>query len=232
MLNIPWFPDRDVLSFPAVEQALDAPDGLLMLGGNLSPTSLQNAYQSGIFPWFEEGQSIMWWSPSVRAVIPTEDIHISKNMRRLIRNHRYQVVADNDFKAVIDACSNRAQTWIVKRMRDAYLQLYDRGMAHSIEVYNKDRLVGGLYGVFVKNCFCGESMFSRESDTSKLALIKLAQFLLKHNSLLIDCQLPTAHLQSMGAIEMSRQDFVAELSEMRDNNLLMNKKWITLWQRL
>lgn len=231
MLNVPWFPEQDVTQFPNVESALTSPDGLLMFGGNLSPNSLQNAYCHGVFPWFEDDQPIMWWSPSIRAVIPTNAVHISKNMRKLLRSERYYVVADRDFECVIDACSDRSVTWIVAPMREAYVELHKMGVAHSVEVYDGDELVGGLYGVFVKNCFCGESMFSRKPNTSKLALISLAQFLLENNSFLIDCQLSTAHLESMGAVTMKRNDFTDALRLMKNNKLLTNTMWGALWQQ-
>lgn len=231
MLNVPWLPELDIMHFPPADNALNDPDGLLLIGGNLSATTLQRAYRQGVFPWFDDEQPIMWWSPSIRAVIPTDAIHISKNMGKLWRSGRYRVAIDTAFASVIDACSAREQTWITDEMREAYEQLHQQGLAHSIEVFDdEDNLVGGLYGVFVRNCFCGESMFSRQANTSKLALIALAKFLQAHDCPLIDCQMPTEHLSSMGAVEMARADFVAELTAMADNHLLTNRRWTDLWQ--
>ncbi len=231
MTNVVWLPDANITAFPAVARALREPDGLLAVGGNLSTGSLLAAYQQGVFPWFNEGDPIMWWSPSVRAVIPTDSVYISKNMAKLMRGQRYRLCADSAFSAVVTACAARSHTWITPEMRDAYCALHADGMAHSVEVFDdKNSLVGGLYGVFVKNIFCGESMFSLVADTSKLALIYLANFLQKHHCLWIDCQMPTAHLTRMGAIAVSRCKFVAELDKMEDNALLRGVCWRGLWQ--
>lgn len=230
MINVSWFANTDIQKFPDPKQALREPDGLLAIGGNLSPQTLENAYRNGIFPWYEDGQPIMWWSPSIRAVIPTAAIHVSRNMQKMIKQHRYQVRADGRFHDVVAACASRAVTWISKDMQAAYLQLHHAGIAHSIEVYDKnENLVGGLYGVFVKNCFCGESMFSLQSNTSKLALIILARFLHENGCSLIDCQLPTQHLLRLGAINWPQATFIEKLRTMPDNFLLSNKKWVTIW---
>ncbi|PID58759.1 MAG: leucyl/phenylalanyl-tRNA--protein transferase [Gammaproteobacteria bacterium] len=230
MLNIPWFADEDIVAFPDVERALREPDGLLAVGGNLSVETLRLAYESGIFPWFDDEHEIMWWSPSERAVIPTDAVHVGKNMRKLIKQKRYRVVADTDFVAVMNACAGRDKTWITDDMRDAYLALHERGIAHSVAAFNpQGDLVGGLYGVFVRNCFCGESMFSYEANTSKLALIALANFLHDNGCHLIDCQMPTAHLTRMGSVSISRSDFATQLHEMQDNVKLVNIHWRALW---
>lgn len=238
MLNIPWFDNDDITSFPTVGSALVHPDGLLAAGGNLSVQTLKLAYENGVFPWFSEGQPIMWWSPSERAVIFTRDIHVAKNMKKLIRQHRYHLTADQRFSHVMQACAapqpksaQRESTWITEAMQRAYRHLFKAGIAHSVEVWNADeQLVGGLYGVFVKNCFCGESMFCREANTSKLALIALANFLHDYDCHWIDCQLPTAHLSSLGAVSMGRENFVQGLSEMDANCLLNQRNWRALWQ--
>lgn len=235
-MKISWFDDGDIACFPAVERALTEPDGLLAIGGNLSATTLQQAYEHGIFPWFDDDQPIMWWSPSLRAVLDVDGVHIGKNMKKLLKQERYSVSVDRHFAAVAAACATlgnkRQATWITADMQRAYCDLHALGMAHSIEVWNADKqLVGGLYGVFVKNCFCGESMFSYESNTSKLALISLAAFLKAHNCQMIDCQLPTEHLSSMGAIEMPRSVFVELLANMPFNELLAHRSWGHLWQR-
>lgn len=231
VLNVPWFSDKDILAFPSVDAALREPDGLLVIGGNLSVQTLKKAYRSGVFPWFEDGQPIMWWSPSIRAVIPTRDIHVSKNMAKLMKQNRYQVKVDRDFSAIVRACSNRAETWITDDMQAAYQQLHQQGIAHSVGVYDEDdALVGGLYGVFTRNCFCGESMFSLAPNTSKLALITLAQCLTKYDCELIDCQLPTQHLHRMGAKNIPRAEFIKLLHGMADNTILMETTWERLWQ--
>ncbi len=172
----------------------------------------------------------MWWSPSVRAIIPTDAVHISKNMAKLRRRGCYRVTADEHFVGVIDACSDREQTWITATMRQAYIDLHEKGIAHSIEVFEGETMVGGLYGVFVKNCFCGESMFSRKANASKMALIELAHFLLHNNCRMIDCQLPTQHLFRMGAVALPRADFIAKLQAMPDNALLSEKRWSDVWR--
>lgn len=230
MVQVAWYPPTEIHRFPSVETALDDPDGLLLMGGDLSVVSLRHAYSGGIFPWFSEGDPILWWSPSQRAVIPTRTVHISKNMRKLVKQARYQVLIDSDFDAVVVACSEavkgRESTWITDEMQSAYRQLHDNGMAHSVAVYNAEKqLVGGLYGVFVKNIFCGESMFSREANTSKLALIVLSQFLAAHGCNLIDCQLPTPHLARMGAITLERSEFIDKLQNMENNGQLNDTHW-------
>lgn len=226
MLNVPWFSDNDITEFPSVELALREPNGLLVIGGNLSVQTLQSAYRSGVFPWYEAGQPIMWWSPSMRAVVPAADMHVSKNMAKLIRQNRYQIKFDSDFAAIVSACSAREATWITEEMQVAYLRLYQLGIAHSVGVYDDDNtLVGGLYGVFTRNCFCGESMFSHMPNTSKLALIALADFLQRHGCAIIDCQLPTAHLQRMGAVAVPRADFISLLQSMTENQALISRKW-------
>lgn len=237
MRNITWLEQTDIEYFPAPELALKDPDGLLAIGGNLSAPTLLAAYRRGIFPWFSDGDPIMWWSPSERAVIIPQQIHISKNLKKLIRQQRYQVTVDRQFATVIKHCSQsttltpRSETWITEAMQQAYQGLFDKGDAHSVEVWNKDQqLVGGLYGVFVKNCFCGESMFSSESNTSKLALIYLANFLHNAGAELIDCQIPTAHLASMGAVTLSRQEFLSKLNKMEENITLIKQPWNNLWQ--
>ncbi len=238
MLNIAWFDNADISTFPDIDTALVEPDGLLALGGNLSVATLTQAYRCGIFPWFSDDDPIMWWSPSQRAIIRPSHIHISKNMKKLMRQQRYRITIDKTFSSVLQHCSTdshiieRQETWITTEMQWAYQELFAKNIAHSVEVWNeKDELVGGLYGVFVKNCFCGESMFSGEKNTSKLALIHLAQFLQSYRCEVIDCQLPTAHLMSLGANVMPRKDFISMLNQSDDNQQLINKNWSALWQQ-
>lgn len=234
MVQVAWYPHTPVIDFPPFSQALSDPDGLLLMGGDLSQTSLQNAYSSGIFPWFSEGDPIMWWSPSERAVIDTNHVHISKNMRKLLKQPRYHVEIDCDFETVIRHCAfhkGRESTWITEEMQAAYCHLHHVGLAHSVAVYDKDnQLVGGLYGVFVKNIFCGESMFSLQPNTSKLALIHLSQFLSAHGCDKIDCQIPTLHLSRMGAKVLERADFINKLQNMNNNEKLNNCHWRSLWR--
>ncbi|MBS9777589.1 MAG: leucyl/phenylalanyl-tRNA--protein transferase [Gammaproteobacteria bacterium] len=238
MFNIPWFDSSDIQQFPDVEQSLSEPDGLLALGGNLSTPTLINAYKNGIFPWFSENQPIMWWSPSKRAIIETTDIHVSKNMGKLIKQKKYYPTVDKCFSEVVNACAkptatdNRTETWITNKMRSAYCDLHKKGHAHSIEIWNKDdKLVGGLYGVFVNNCFCGESMFSSASNTSKLALIYLSRFLKSNNCKIIDCQLPTKHLYSLGAKAIERKDFIKTIGQTAHNPQLPQTNWKNIWQQ-
>lgn len=234
-MNIAWFSEQDIIEFPNSNMALSEPDGLLAAGGNLSVATLTQAYCQGIFPWFEEGQPILWWSPSQRAIIDTSNIHIAKNLKKLINKQRYHIKVDTNFEQVIQHCcaitDERQVTWITSEMQTAYLQLFKLGIAHSIEVYNSsNQLVGGLYGVFIRNCFCGESMFNRESNTSKLALVALATLLKDNGCQTIDCQLPTLHLSSMGAISVARASFLKKLQAMQDNTRLIQQSWKTLWQ--
>lgn len=235
MLNITWFDEQDISVFPDPSRALKEPDGLLATGGNLSLKTLTQAYRQGIFPWFEQGQAILWWSPAQRAVIETDHIHIAKNMRKLINRGQYTIKADTNFNQVLQQCSQvsptREATWITPEMQAAYQRLFEQNLAHSVEVYNAaNELVGGLYGVFIRNCFCGESMFSREPNTSKLALIALSIFLRQNQCRLIDCQLPTPHLLSMGATVIPRRVFITQLSTLADNLRLSQRSWVKLWQ--
>lgn len=235
MAQVAWHPASSVLAFPPAEQALRVPDGLLMVGGDLSEVSLKNAYTNGIFPWYSENEPLMWWSPSRRAVLETATMPISKNMAKLIRQKRYQLSFDTDFQAVLHACATVGgrdkSTWITAEMQAAYSLLYQQGLAHCVAVYDNDKqLVGGLYGVFIKNIFCGESMFSQAANTSKLALISLANFLSAHGCAWIDCQIPTPHLSALGAKTLIRSDFLFRLETMQENKRLVSRQWSDLWQ--
>ncbi|MPV85368.1 leucyl/phenylalanyl-tRNA--protein transferase [Ostreibacterium oceani] len=227
-----WLAPYDVLAFPDARQAMREPDGLLAAGANLSVITLKSAYEQGIFPWFEGNQPILWWSPSVRALLPTKAVHVSKTMQKLIQQERFTVTVDQAFAAVVAACAKstdtRTSTWITEDMRVAYCRLHAHGMAHSVEVWDgKGQLCGGLYGVFVKNLFCGESMFSQVANASKLALIWLGRFLAKHGCCYIDCQLPTAHLTRMGAKNVPRETLLSILATMQPNTRLINAAWAT-----
>lgn len=199
--------------FPPVYKALKDPDGLLAAGGDLSPGRLLNAYRHGIFPWYEEGQPILWWSPDPRAVIFTDKIKISRSLKKTLRNKSYSVSFDAAFDQVVSACAEPRKgasgTWITAGMQAAYIELYRQGHAHSVEVRDEaDKLVGGLYGILLNQVFSGESMFSRQRDMSKVALVYLAQWLSARQIRIIDCQLPNSHLMSMGATTIPREIFI------------------------
>lgn len=204
----------DRLLFPAVDKANE--EGLLAAGGDLSPERLLLAYQSGIFPWFNEDSLILWWSPDPRMVLFPKDIRVSKSMRKVIRDNRFRLTTNTCFEIVMEHCSTvkregQEGTWITNDMREAYLALHKLGFAKSYEVWDKDELVGGLYGVDLGTVFCGESMFSLKTNASKYAFIKLAEMAQSKNYKLIDCQLYTDHLASLGAIEIPRRAFIAYL---------------------
>jgi len=197
--------------FPPLEEALDEPNGLLAFGGDLRPERILAAYRCGIFPWYQDGQPILWWSPDPRAVLYPDQIKISRSMRKTQRSDAFRITMDNDFEAVIDACAasteKRPGTWITKPMRQAYVELHRLGHAHSIEVRQHGRLVGGLYGLGIGRIFFGESMFSRVDNASKLALIHLCSQLQSWGFAMVDCQVSSDHLSSMGASEIRRGEF-------------------------
>jgi leucyl/phenylalanyl-tRNA--protein transferase len=197
--------------FPPIERALDDPNGLLAAGGGLSVPRLVAAYARGIFPWFSAGDPVLWWCPDPRMVLAVNDIHISRSLRRRLRKADYEVTADRAFSDVLRACAaprdDEPGTWLVPSMMRAYERLHHLGLAHSIEVWMEGTLVGGLYGVSLGRMFFGESMFTRRTDASKIALVHLAAQLEQWGFPLIDCQMRTSHLVSMGATEMSRRQF-------------------------
>jgi len=200
-------------AFPPPEMAWDEPNGLIAIGGDLSPTRLINAYHAGIFPWFNENEPIYWWNPDPRSVLFPEEISLSRSLRKVIRNKGYTIAFDRDFKGVIESCAAprtySAGTWISPEMQEAYCELNKLGVAHSVEVYNqRDELVGGLYGVSSNGVFSGESMFSIERDTSKIAFIALAWYAQNVGYSLIDCQIENPHLISLGATNISRADYL------------------------
>ena len=203
------------LVFPDPELA--GPEGLLAYGGDLRPERLLLAYAHGIFPWYTEGEPILWWSPDPRAVLPVDALHVGRTLRRSLRRRPYRITADRCFADVVAACARvprRGQrgTWITAAMQRAYTRLHALGHAHSVEVWQEDTLVGGLYGVLVGRCFSGESMFSLRSDASKIALVHLVRHLARIGVPLVDCQVPTAHLASMGARCVPRRQFLAWLA--------------------
>lgn len=204
------------LLFPDVEKADE--DGLLAVGGDLSPERLLLAYKNGIFPWFNEDSMILWWSPDPRMVLFPEKVKISKSMAQVMKSNKFRITWNTEFEKVINACSaivrkGQHGTWITPEMKSAYLKLHQMGIAKSIEVWENDLLVGGLYGIDLGNVFCGESMFSSTSNASKFAFICLAKELQQKKYKLIDCQVYTAHLESLGAEEIPRKQFMAILKE-------------------
>ena len=213
---IPWLKPGDPPdAFPPVSSALREPNGLLCAGGDLSTARLLAAYRRGIFPWYSAGQPILWWCPDPRAVLFPAEFKISRSLAKTLRNRGYTVTFDRAFATVMRSCSDRGLrpegTWISPQMMAAYQALHDLGHAHSVETWLDDRLVGGLYGVALGRVFFGESMFSVERDASKVALKRLVDLCLAHDVALIDCQVPSAHLQSLGAREIPRREFVARL---------------------
>ncbi len=216
--TITWLtPDGDSEWFPPLEQALEEPEGLLAAGGDLSPARLIAAYRRGIFPWYSAGQPVLWWSPDPREVLVPGEFKCSRSLAKTLRNRGFEVTFDRDFAAVVGACARRrehsAGTWITPEMHAAYCELHARGRAHSVEVRLNGELAGGLYGVLLGRVFFGESMFSRERDASKVALAWLSRKAVVAGLQLIDCQLPTPHLRSLGSKPMSRREFSALVAE-------------------
>jgi len=204
--------------FPPVETALTDPNGLLAMGGDLSVERLLDAYRHGIFPWFNPGEPILWWSPNPRMVLVPGEIRVTRSLARRIRNAGFDVRFDTAFADVMRACAAPREgaggTWISPAMIAAYTRLFDAGYAHSVETWRDGQLVGGLYGVAIGRMFFGESMFSREPDASKVALVRLARQLQQWDFGLIDCQMETAHLASLGARTMPRAVFTERLAEL------------------
>lgn len=214
--RITWLsPDDPPASFPPVDAALNEPDGLLAAGGDLSAPRLLYAYPRGIFPWYDSGQPILWWSPDPRCVVRPPQFRLARRMQRAQRNSSLEVTFNKAFAGVIAACAaprrKLAGTWITSEMQAAYGELHALGWAHSVEIWNGDRLVGGVYGLAVGRVFFGESMFSRESNASKFALFALCRVLAEHDFELLDCQTVSRHLLSLGAVTMPRRDFVGLL---------------------
>ncbi len=213
---IPWL--RAGTQFPPIASALDDPDGLLAAGGDLSPPRLLEAYRHGIFPWYSEGQPILWWSPDPRMVLYIDEFKVPRSLRKVANKRPFEITVDSDFAGVIGACAGPRDgargTWITSEMMHAYIDLHRLGHAHSVEAWRDGRLAGGLYGIAIGRMFFGESMFAREPDASKVALMRLVSLLELLNMPLIDCQQETAHLSRFGARPISRQVFAAELSRL------------------
>lgn len=204
--------------FPPVETALTDPNGLLAMGGDLSVERLLDAYRHGIFPWFNPDEPILWWSPDPRMVLVPGAVRVTRSLAKRLRNGGFELRVDTAFRKVMRACAapraGESGTWISSVMVEAYSRLFEAGFAHSVETWRDGRLVGGLYGVAIGRMFYGESMFSREPDASKVALVRLAQQLQRWEFGLIDCQMETPHLASMGARTLPRADFTARLAEL------------------
>ena len=212
---IPWLQGDE--PFPPVSKAQKNPNGLLCAGGDLSPPRLVDAYSHGIFPWFSEGDPILWWSPDPRMILIPAEFKVSRSLRKAVARATFDVRVDTDFRRVMRECAaprdGHAGTWIVAEMIDAYVRLHERGFAHSVESWKDGELVGGLYGVQLGEAFFGESMFSRATDASKVALVHLVERLSAQGCRVIDCQQNTRHLASLGAREIPRKAFVQLLGE-------------------
>jgi len=211
---MPVFMLSDKIEFPAPRLASE--HGLLAVGGDLSQERLLLAYRMGIFPWYSDDEPLMWWSPDPRLVLYPREIRISKTLKKILRKNVFQVTMDLAFRDVIHHCADvrlekNEETWIVDDMMDAYCRLYESGFAHSVEAWHQGELAGGIYGVSLGKCFFGESMFSRISNASSVALVKLMEYLDALSFDMLDCQIPTGHLIRFGAREVSRDRFLMEL---------------------
>ncbi len=204
----PRTPDQE---FPAIETALTDPDGLLAAGGCLSPDRIINAYKHGIFPWYSPGEPILWWSPDPRLVLFPNNLQLSRSLKKTIRQKKFKISYDQAFSQTMQFCATPRDedtgTWITEEMFQAYTLLHQQGIAHSFEAWLDDELVGGLYGIAIGQVFFGESMFHRKTDASKVAFSSLVQHLTEWNYQLIDCQVHTSHLSSLGAENIKRKDF-------------------------
>lgn len=212
--GLPFYFLDDRLEFPPVEYANE--DGLLAIGGDLSPERLLLAYKSGIFPWFNDDDMILWWCPDPRMVLYPEKVRISKSMRKVLNSNDLNLTCNQAFEEVLEYCANQERkgqegTWITEKMKEAYLKMHRKGFAKSYEVWMQGELVGGLYGIDLGKVFCGESMFSKVSNASKYAFIKMTQELNQKGYELIDCQVYTKHLESLGAEKISRKRFIGIL---------------------
>ncbi len=204
--------------FPPLTAALREPNGLLAAGGDLSPQRLLEAYRRGIFPWFNEGDPLLWWSPDPRMVLFPAELKVSRSLRKTLRHRDYEIRTDSAFRDVMRACAaprgSQGGTWISEAMIAAYASLHQRGHAHSVETWVDGELAGGLYGVAIGRMFYGESMFSRRADASKIAFVHLVKQLQRWGFGMIDCQMKTAHLASLGAREIARADFSRHLAQL------------------
>jgi len=212
---------RHSITFPSPEGALREPNGLLALGGDLSPARLLMAYQRGIFPWFSPGDPILWWSPDPRAVLWPDAFHVSRSMKRFHKSSPFRITLNHAFGQVIEGCAADREegTWITESIVQAYHRLHELGHAHSVEVWLGSELVGGMYGVAQGALFCGESMFSRAENASKSALMVFSQAFAGQGGKLMDCQVLNNHTASLGAIEIPRREYLEHLAELRTQPL-------------
>lgn len=222
MSGIAWLQKTDPpAAMPPTSRALAEPNGLLAVGGALTPEWLIHAYRRGVFPWYSAEQPILWWAPDPRAILLPQEFRISRSLARSIRKRGFEMRMNTAFAEVVEACAGPRRglpgTWITPQMHAAYVLLHRRGLAHSIETWREGRLVGGLYGVALGRVFFGESMFARESDASKVALARLVSECLDRNVPLIDCQMPSPHLASLGSRSIPRWDFEARLAALIDS---------------
>ncbi len=211
---IPWLPEERV--FPPLEAALTEPNGLLAAGGDLTPERVIAAYRRGIYPWYSTGEPILWWSPHPRMVLFPDEFRITRSLAKTLRNASYEIRLDTAFASVVNACAGapregQAGTWITREMRQAYVELHRRGFGHSVETWIDGELVGGLYGIAIGQAFYGESMFSLKRDASKIALAHLCAHLTHRGFGIIDCQMETRHLASLGARPIARSEFAERL---------------------
>jgi leucyl/phenylalanyl-tRNA--protein transferase len=213
---IPWLEPDDPL--PPIERALRRPNGLLAAGGGLSVSRLLDAYRRGCFPWFNQGEPVLWWTPDPRMVLAPSDLHVSRSLKRTLRRGGFELRADTAFRAVMEGCAGPRDrdrgTWISPEMIRAYMRLHEAGHAHSVETFIDGALAGGLYGIAIGEAFFGESMFARVTDASKLAFVGLVVQLRRWGFGLIDCQQETAHLASLGARDIPRAEFIARLNRL------------------
>jgi leucyl/phenylalanyl-tRNA--protein transferase len=213
---MPVFRLTDELIFPDPRWATR--EGLLAVGGDLSPERLLLAYRTGIFPWYGENEPILWWSPDPRCVLFPQEIYVSRRLERVVRQRRFRLTCNQAFTRVMSACADvrvqkGAQTWLIAEMQEAYQELHELGFAHSVEAWEGDELVGGLYGVALGKFFFGESMFHRRTNASKVILAQLVRYLDREKFILLDCQVPNPHLASMGALDIPREDFLELLTK-------------------
>jgi leucyl/phenylalanyl-tRNA--protein transferase len=208
--------ERYYSALPPSRMALNDPDGLLAAGGNLDTATLMNAYRHGIFPWYSAGQPLLWWSPDPRGIFEFDSFHIPRSLARTLKSRRYTITFDRAFPAVIGACAEvprrEGDTWITPEFVEAYCELHRAGYAHSVECWSGDELVGGVYGVSTGALFAGESMFHRASDASKVAVVHLFERLKEKGYLLFDTQMVTSATESLGAVEISRREYLSRLS--------------------
>lgn len=234
MISLQWLDINSPTEFPPIENAMTEPDGLLAAGGDLSSERLISAYQQGIFPWYSEDEPILWWSPDPRFVLQPEHIKVSRSLAKNLRNSPFKITMDTAFEQVISHCAlqprkDQLGTWISVEMKQAYINLHKLGYAHSVECWHGDELVGGLYGVNSGPVFCGESMFSRESNASKIAFVRFCQFISQHGFKLIDSQVYTEHLERLGASMIPREEYIKTLQQ--PNNIKMPVNWSKLFEQ-